>query len=115
MSQQSSLTQSALFVRQVLTANIVGIISTSDANTFTYAAAAIGALYGLSGALILTMKKWAVAVALVLPCIVVLRIALVVTGLYPVDTFRQISAILIGTGLAIAFGVYIGWQWKRYR
>jgi hypothetical protein len=38
-------------------------ISTSQAATFTYAAAVIGALYVVGGLLILTLKKWAARLA----------------------------------------------------
>jgi hypothetical protein len=59
-------------------------ISTSSSNVFTFSAAAIGAFYVAAGLLILTMKKWAAALAIALLAVDIAgRIALVVAGLYP--------------------------------
>jgi hypothetical protein len=97
------------------THNFFGI-TTSRVTIFTYSAAAIGAFYFVSGLLILTMKKWAVVIALVLlGTDVVGRVALAVTGLYPTDSFRQAFAIIAGTTIVVIFAVYIGLKWNSYR
>jgi hypothetical protein len=71
------------------THNFFGII-TSSINIFTYSAAAIGAFYVVGGLLILTMKKWAAALAIVLLVAdIVGRVSLVVTGLYPLNSRRR--------------------------
>ena len=88
-------------------------ISTSTAMIFTYAAAAIGGFYVAGGLLILTLRKWAAALAIVLLVADVAgRIALVVAGLYPLNSIEQTFAIVVGTLIAIAFGIFIAMQWK---
>jgi hypothetical protein len=97
------------------THNFFGV-TTSRATIFTYSAAAIGAFYFVSGLLILTMKKWAVVIALVLlGADVVGRVALAVTGLYPTDSFKQTFAIIAGTTIVVIFATYIGLKWSSYK
>ncbi len=97
------------------THNFLGI-STAQVALFTYSAAAIGAFYAAAGALILTMKKWAAAVAIVLLGADILgRIALVAAGLYPTDSFKQTFAIIAGTAIAAIFAVYIRLKWKAFK
>jgi hypothetical protein len=91
-------------------------ISTSTASILTYAAAVIGGLYLASGLLILTMRKWAAALAIVLLIADVAgRIALAGTGLYALTSFRQTFAIVAGTAIAIVFAIYIAAKWKLYK
>jgi hypothetical protein len=91
-------------------------ISTSAASAFTFSAAAIGALYAIGGLLVLTMKKWAAALAIVLLIADIIgRIALVIAGLYPMDSFEQTFAIVMGTAIAAIFAIYIGWKWRSFR
>jgi hypothetical protein len=72
------------------------------------AGAAIGALYALGGVFIFTMRRRAAMFAIVLLGVVVAgRIAMVVTGLYPLDSFKQGIAIILGTSIAAGFAVYI--------
>jgi len=90
-------------------------ISTGLSAISTFFTSGIGTLYAGAGLLILTMQKWAAALALTcLVFVVVGRIALVVTGLFPLDSFKQIFAIAVGTGIATFFGVYIGWKWRAF-
>ncbi len=97
------------------THNFFGI-STAQVDLFTYSAAAIGAFYAAAGALILTMKKWAAAAAIALLGADILgRIALVATGLYPTDSFKQTFAIIAGTAIAAIFALYIWLKWKAFR
>jgi hypothetical protein len=97
------------------THNFFGI-STTPGLISAYLAAGIGALYAVAGFLILTMRKWAAGLALVCLAIVILgRVALVVAGLFPVNSFEQTFAIVAGTSIAIIFAIYIGLKWKSYR
>jgi hypothetical protein len=91
-------------------------ISTSSSNIFTFSAAAIGAFYVAAGLLILTMKKWAAALAIALLAVDIAgRIALVVAGLYPTNSLRQTFAIIVGTGIVAIFALYIGLRWKFFK
>jgi hypothetical protein len=91
-------------------------IVTSDKSVFTWAGAAIGTLYIASGLLILSKRKWAAAIAILLLGFDIMgRIALVITGLYPADTFKQAFAIAAGTAIAAIFAIYIGWKWNTFR
>ncbi|HEX8035754.1 MAG TPA: hypothetical protein VF510_17985 [Ktedonobacterales bacterium] len=97
------------------THNFFGL--TTSYRTFsTVAAAAIGIFYVVGGALILTMRKWAAALAiLLLGADIVGRVALVVTGVYPLTSFEQTAAILVGTLLAAFFALYVGSKWASFR
>jgi hypothetical protein len=67
-------------------------ISTAIGVTSTFLASGIGTLYAVAGLLVVTMRRWAASLALA--CLVVVvagRIALVVTGLFPLDSFEQLS------------------------
>jgi hypothetical protein len=84
-------------------------ITTSQATVFTCAAAFIGILYFAAGLLTLTMKKSAARLAVgCLVAVIFGRILLVVTGLYPMNSFRQIFAITLGTAIVATFAIYIG-------
>ena len=62
------------------------------------------------------MKKWAAALAIILLIADIIgRIALVMAGLYPVDSFEQTFAIVMGTAIAAIFALFIGWKWKTFR
>jgi hypothetical protein len=90
-------------------------LSTAKDTTSAYAGAAIGALYALAGLLILSMKRRAAAFAIVLLIAVIIgRIAMVVTGLYPVDSFKQTFAIILGTSIVAVFAVYIRLKWPSF-
>ena len=97
------------------THNFFGI-TTSSVNIFTYSAAAIGAFYVVGGLLILTMKKWAAALAIVLLVADIIgRVSLVVTGLYPLNSLEQVIGIVAGTAIAVVFAIYIGSKWRLFR
>ena len=96
------------------THHFVGI-STSASALFTASAAAIGLCYAVGGGFLLTMKKRAAALAIVLLIADILgRIALVVAGLYPLNSLEQIIGIVGGTAIAIVFAVYIGMRWAVF-
>jgi len=88
------------------THNFLGLI-TSQNESAMYASVALGVFYFVSGWLSLTKRKWAATLAIVLlSADVIGRIAMVVTGLFPVDSFRQTFAIIAGTVIAIVFAIY---------
>lgn len=89
------------------------VISAGDAAG--YMGVALGLCYFVGGWLILTRRKWAIALALILLLVDVLgRIAMVAAGLYPLDSFRQVFAVVMGTAIAVFFGLYLGWKFKCF-
>ena len=97
------------------THNFFGI-TTSSVTIFTYSAAVIGLFYLAAGLLILTMRRWAAAIALVLlGADIVGRLVLVVTGLYPTDSLKNTLSVIAGTVLVALVALYIGWKWKSFR
>jgi hypothetical protein len=97
-----------------LTHNFFGI-STAKGMASAYAGSAIGVLYALAGLLVLSMKRWAAAGAIVLLIADIIgRLAMVITGLYPVDSFKQASAIILGTFIVAVFAVYIRLKWSSF-
>ena len=97
------------------THNFFGI-STSSAALFTYSGATLGICYAIAGAVILTMKRWAAILAIPLLSVDILgRIALSITGLYPMDSFKNSFAIIAGTLLAVFFAIYIGLKLNSFR
>ncbi len=97
------------------THNFFGV-NTAEGTASTVAGAAVGLLYVLSGIAILPMRKWGAVVAIVcLVADVAGRVAMVATGLYPLDSSRQTVAIILGTLIAAIFAVYIGLRWKSFK
>ena len=85
-----------------------GIISTS-------AGTLIGMLYVAAGLLCLSMKRWAATLAIVCLAVDILgRIAMVATGLFPINSAYQTAAIFIGT-IVVAFGLYIWTKHTSFR
>ena len=98
------------------THNFLGLVSTAEADASTYGAVIVGGFYAIGGLLVLIMKKWAAKLAEACLILVVLgRVALVITGLYPLNSLLQTTAIIIGTALAIYFAIYIGLKWRYFR
>jgi len=90
-------------------------ITTSGVALFTVAASGIGLSYLASGVLMLTMKRWAATVALVLLGIDILgRILLAVTGLYPTDTAKNKFSFLAGTLIVALVALYVGWKRRSF-
>jgi hypothetical protein len=88
--------------------NFIGLLVTRTSDLATFGGTAIGTIYAIGGLLLLTRKKWAASVAMICIVIVVLgRISLVLAGLYPTDSPLQTVSIIIGTSIAIGFGIYI--------
>lgn len=94
------------------THNFLGLISTTNNSLATYGAAGVGALYAAGGFLLLNMTKRAAALALAcLIAIVLGRVALVSTGLYPLNSFLQIFSMAVGNLIAVGFATYIAAKW----
>lgn len=90
-------------------------ITTSSVTIFTSTSVVIGLFYAAAGLLVLTMKKWAAALALVLlGADIVGRVALVLTGLYPTGSLKNTLAIIAGTIIVALVALYIGWKWKSF-
>jgi hypothetical protein len=90
-------------------------LSTARVAASAYAGATIGILYVVAGLLILSMKRWAAATAIALLIADIIgRVAMVVTGLYPVDSVMQTLAIILGTSIVAVFAVYIKLKWSSF-
>jgi hypothetical protein len=88
-------------------------ITTSSAATFTSSSAAIGIFYVAAGLLILSMRRWAAALALVLlGADIVGRVVLIFTGLYPTTSLKNTLSIIAGTLLV---ALYVIGKWKSFR
>jgi hypothetical protein len=97
------------------THNFFGI-TTSSVAVFTYSSAVIGLFYIAAGLLILTMRRWAAALALVLlGADIVGRIVLVFTGLYPTSSLKNTLSVIAGTVIVALVTLYIVWKWKSFR
>ncbi len=80
----------------------------------------IGVLLGLfyisGGVLLFFRKVWAAIAALVfLGGDIVGRIAMVISGLYPLDSFRQSFGIIAGTLIAFLFALYIVFNLGKFQ
>ena len=96
--------------------NFIGQVSTSTASLSTILGVTLGAFYILAGLLLLTMRRTAAYIAIVLLCADVLgRVGMVLAGLYPVDSFKQTFAIVVGTLIAAFFAIYIGVRMKTFK
>lgn len=90
-------------------------ITTSSVPLVTVASVGIGLSYLASGVLVLTMKKRAASISLVLLSVGIAgRILLAVTGLYPTDTARNTFSLIAGTMIVAFVAAYIGWKWKSF-
>jgi hypothetical protein len=90
-------------------------VHTAPVAMATYLGAGMGALYFVAGVLILTAKKSAAALALCfLGAVILGRVAMVVTDLYPTDSVTQLFAIVLGTAIACAFFVAIALKWDAF-
>lgn len=97
------------------THNFFGL-HTAQGAISAYVGAMIGALYAAAGVLIFTMNRRMAIWALVLLVLVIVgRIAMIVSGLYPLETFRQTAAIVLGTSIAVGFALYIGMRRSAFR
>ncbi|MGD0752097.1 MAG: hypothetical protein ABSA23_11885 [Anaerolineales bacterium] len=98
------------------THNFIGQVSTSTASLSTILGVALGAFYFLGGLFLLTMRRAAACIAIVLLCGDVFgRVGMVLAGLYPVDSFKQTFAIVVGTLIAVFFAIYIAVRMKAFK
>jgi hypothetical protein len=68
-----------------------------------------------AGVLVLTMKRRAAALAvLLLATVIVGRVVLVASGLYPTDSAENTLAIIAGTTIVAVFAVYIALKWRSF-
>jgi hypothetical protein len=82
---------------------------------FMGAGTLIGALYVAAGLLILTARRRPAAFAMAcLAADILGRVAMVVTGLFPINSFFQTFAILAGTAIAAAFVLYVWSKWDSF-
>lgn len=89
------------------TRNFFGVHTSNDPFSL-YMGAVIGGLYIASGLLVLTMKRRAARLAVLLLIIDVAgRIEMASTGLYPTGSIKQIVALAAGTAVVAAFAFYI--------
>ncbi len=91
-------------------------LTTAQLDWATILGVALGLFYLSAGILVLTRRRGAATVAIVLLAGDVLgRVGMVVFGLYPVDTFRQAFGIVAGTAIALFFAVFIALKLKSFR
>jgi predicted transporter len=91
------------------THNFIEVFSTTETSLATALGVALGLFYFADGLMILTKRKWAAITAIVLLCgDVIGRIIMIMAGLYPLNSFAQSFAIVVGTVIATLFAIYIG-------
>ena len=101
-------------VRTAFTHTFFGISTTRGA-VMMFASAIIGIFYALAGLLVLTVRRFAAAVTIVLLIADVAGwIALTATGLYPTGSLLNTVAIVAGTAIVAFFAIYIGVRWRVF-
>ncbi len=97
------------------THNFFGL-HTAEGAVSTYVGAGLGALYAAVGFVVLSMKRSAAIVAvLFLVMIIAGRISMVATGLYSLNSLRQIAAMILGTTIAAGFAIFIVLRKSAFR
>ena len=90
-------------------------LTTSQATISIIIGATIGTFYFVSGFLVLTKRKRAAIVAIILFLADAIgRILMVLMGLYPIGVEYQTFGIITGTSIAIFFAIYIGAKLKVF-
>jgi hypothetical protein len=93
-------------------------IVTLGAAIYTYTNIVGGCIYAVGALLILTMKKWAAVLAVVLVAVlfsdVAGRVALVASGLHPLGLLQQSAALIVAAAIAIVFAIYATTNWKHF-
>ena len=90
------------------TGNFVNLLTLTPNIISTYSAVIIGTIYAIGGLFLITMKKQNAKYAL--DCLYVViagRVLVVLTGLYPLNSVLQVLGIIVGTGLAVIFALYV--------
>jgi hypothetical protein len=102
-------------VTTAITHNFFGV-TTSEGTASAYVGVVIGLLYIAAGVLILPMKRQTSALAIAfLLADVIGRVAMIVTGLYRLESVKQTVAIILGTLIVVVFAVYIRLRWDSFR
>jgi hypothetical protein len=97
------------------THNFFGL-HTAAAAVATVVGVGVGAFYAAAGLVILTMKRRAARLALLLLVMVVAgRLAMVVTGLYPLTSLSQTAAMIAGTAIVAGFAIFIALQRSAFK
>ncbi len=96
------------------THNFLGLIFTAPAKLATYGASGIGALYALAGLLLIMRKQTARPSLACLVVVIICRISVVISGLYPANSFLQTFSIIMGKAITIVFAIYIGLKSKSF-
>src|ERR1035437_8950189 len=90
-------------------------LTTSQATISTIIGATIGAFYFASGFLVLTKRRRAAIVAIILLIADAIgRILMVLIGLYPIGIGYQTFGIITGTSIVIFFAIYVGAKLKVF-
>jgi hypothetical protein len=102
-------------IKSGLTHDFMGL-TTSQATISTYLGVSLGLFYIVAGIFILIGKKWAATLAIIfLVADIIGRIAMVLTGFYPLTSFLQTFAIIVGTSIAAFFAIYVWLNRKSFR
>jgi hypothetical protein len=97
-----------------LTHNFFGI-STAKVTASVCAGVAIGVLYAAAGLLVLSMRRRAAGLAIVLLIADIIgRIVMVATGLYPLSSWKQTVSMVLGTSIVAVFAIYIRLKWSSF-
>ncbi len=90
-------------------------LTTTEATLSTLVGAIIGSCYFASGLLILLRNKRAAVLAILLLIIDAIgRSAMVLTGLYPVDSALQAFAIVVGTSIVVLFVFFVRFEMRHF-
>jgi hypothetical protein len=92
------------------------ILSTSSSPLSLCLGVGLGFFYFMAGCLILTGRRRAAILAiLLLVADIIGRAAMVVTGLYPLNSIPQTYGIVIGTSIVFYFSFYVGGKLKFFK
>ena len=90
-----------------------GLVTSEDGIT-TLIGVILGLCYFFAGILLLIFNKRSLTLAIILLLIDVGgRIYMMISGMYPLDSFRQASGIIIGTLIAAAFTVFVFFKQRK--
>jgi hypothetical protein len=70
----------------------------------------------LGGFFLFAKRTWTLVVTETCLVLVILgRLLLVASGLYPVDSFLQTFSIITDSAIAVMFAIYVGMEWRARR
>jgi hypothetical protein len=91
------------------THNFVGL-HTAQGTVSTWIGVSIGVLYAAAGVILVIQWRMAAVAIVLLLMVIAGRILMVVAGLYPVSTLRQVIAMVLGTSIAAGCAIFIALQ-----